>query len=103
VLSRLRSERGFNLIELMVSLLILGVLLTVAMPIFLGAVERADDKASRRIQPLLHALPVQLLVGPQEQPAQPDDGQRRDRQRDGCRRHEPSRHPPLPDPHAWLS
>lgn len=47
MLSRLRSERGFNLVELMVSLLILGVLLTVAIPIYLGAVERADDMAAR--------------------------------------------------------
>jgi prepilin-type N-terminal cleavage/methylation domain-containing protein len=42
-----RSERGFSLIELMVVLLILGVLITVAMPVFLGAVERADDRAAR--------------------------------------------------------
>lgn len=43
----MRSELGFSLIELMVCLLILGVLLTVAMPIYLGAVERADDMAAR--------------------------------------------------------
>jgi prepilin-type N-terminal cleavage/methylation domain-containing protein len=45
--SRLRSERGFSLIELMVALMIMGVLLTVAIPIYLGAVERADDMAAR--------------------------------------------------------
>jgi len=42
-----RSQRGFSLIELMVCLLILGVLMTIALPIFLGAVERADDMAAR--------------------------------------------------------
>lgn len=43
----MRSQRGFSLIELMVCLLILGVLMTIALPIFLGAVERADDMAAR--------------------------------------------------------
>ena len=47
MLSRLRSEHGFNLVELMVCLLIMGVLLTIAIPIYLGAVERADDVAAR--------------------------------------------------------
>lgn len=45
--SRLRSERGFSLIELMVCLAIIGVLVTIAMPTYLGAVERADDAATR--------------------------------------------------------
>jgi prepilin-type N-terminal cleavage/methylation domain-containing protein len=40
-------ERGFSLIELMVALLIMGVLVTVALPVYLGAVERADDMAAR--------------------------------------------------------
>ena len=57
--SCLRSERGFNLVELMVSLFIMGVLLTVAMPIYLGAVERADDVAARA------SLHTALLAGRQ--------------------------------------
>ena len=47
-LSRLRwSEAGFNLVEMMVALMIIGVLTSIAIPIYLGAVERADDVAAR--------------------------------------------------------
>src|SRR5688572_8272327 len=42
-----RSERdgGFTLIELMVVVLIIAILLAIAIPTFLGARERANDRA----------------------------------------------------------
>ena len=51
VAARLRGrgtdERGFTLIELMVVVLIIAILIAIAIPTFLGAKERAQDKASQ--------------------------------------------------------
>lgn len=41
------DERGFTLIELMVVLLILGVLLAIAIPTFLGVAGNANDRAAQ--------------------------------------------------------
>jgi type IV pilus assembly protein PilA len=42
-----RDERGFTLIELMVVVLIIAVLIAIAIPTFLGARQRAQDRAAQ--------------------------------------------------------
>src|SRR3978361_358238 len=45
--ARREDERGFTLIELMVVVLIIAIVIAIAIPTFLGAKSRAQDKAAQ--------------------------------------------------------
>ena len=62
-----RDDRGFTLIELMVVVLIIAILLAIAIPTFLGARERAADRAAQSNLRNAHTSAFIYYVGSQQQ------------------------------------
>ncbi len=56
----MKSERGFTLVELMVVVLIIAMLMAIGIPTFLGARERAQDRAAE--SRLIAALKTEEVV-----------------------------------------
>jgi type IV pilus assembly protein PilA len=61
------EERGFTLIELMVVVLIIAILLAIAIPTFLGARERASDRAAQTNLRNAHTAAFVYYVGKSQQ------------------------------------
>ena len=71
--SRKGDEQGFTLIELMVVVLIIAILLAIAIPAFLGARERASDRAAQ--SNVRNAHVTELIIYADEQQFTDDVGE----------------------------
>lgn len=69
--SRRRTQQGFSLIELMIVLLIIAILLGIAIPTYLGARDRAANRAAQITLRNATAAAVTVLTGNGYQPVSP--------------------------------
>jgi type IV pilus assembly protein PilA len=65
--SKMQNEKGFTLVELMVVVVILGILVAIAVPVYKNVTDNAKEKACFSNQRMIEGAVQQYLAGhPQE-------------------------------------